>query len=154
MNSVTLTKKQARRFLLTHQGLWPPYEVKGKAGILDFIHRVGCIQFDPLNIVGHNPDLVLQARVSNFRPVMLQELLYKLDKMGFPLQTISSGGLKSQRMTAVPADNRQNAANADQKLVEKLTFFVLSGYVPVSFQQSPSITFPFENRFWAQHGQK
>ncbi|MCP4540998.1 MAG: winged helix-turn-helix domain-containing protein [Chloroflexi bacterium] len=74
--NLILTNQQARRFLLAHQGLWPSYEVGGKAGIRDYVRRVGCIQFDPLNIVGRNPDLVLQARFSDFRPEMLQELLY------------------------------------------------------------------------------
>lgn len=77
MDKLTITKQQARRFILAHQGLWPPYELEGKPGVLDYIRRVGCIQFDPLNIVGHNPELVLQARVADFYPVMLQELLYK-----------------------------------------------------------------------------
>ncbi len=81
MERLTLTKQQARRFVLAHQGLWPPYELAGKAGILEYIHRVGCIQYDPLNIVGRNPELVLQARVPSFRPVMLQELLYKDRKL-------------------------------------------------------------------------
>lgn len=55
--------------------------MEGKLGILNFIHRVGCIQFDPLNIVGRNPELVLQARVSDFQPRMLQELLYEDQKL-------------------------------------------------------------------------
>jgi uncharacterized protein YcaQ len=76
-----ITKQQARRFILAHQGLWSPYELEGKPGVLDYIRRVGCIQFDPLNIVGHNPELVLQARVADFGPVMLQELLYKDRKL-------------------------------------------------------------------------
>jgi len=79
--SVELTKRQARRFILAHQGLWPPYELEGKSSVLDYIHRVSCIQFDPLNIVGRNPELVLQARVSDFRPVMLEELLYEDRKL-------------------------------------------------------------------------
>jgi uncharacterized protein YcaQ len=77
MGKLTLTKQQARRLVLAHQGLWPPYELEGKSGLLDYVRRVGCIQFDPLNIVGHNTELVLQARVSDFRPLMLQELLYE-----------------------------------------------------------------------------
>jgi uncharacterized protein YcaQ len=76
-----LSKSQARRFLLSYQGLLPPYEFQGKAGVLDFIRRVGCIQFDPLNIAGHNPELVLQARVAGFRPEMLRELLYEERKL-------------------------------------------------------------------------
>lgn len=70
------TKQQARRAILAHQGLWPPHELEGKAGALDYIGRVGCIQFDPLNIVGQNPELVLQARISGFQPEILRELLY------------------------------------------------------------------------------
>ena len=76
-----ITKRQARRFILSHQGLWPPYEMQGKPGVLSHVRRVGCIQFDPLNIVGHNPELVLQARVSDFRPLMLRELLYQDRKL-------------------------------------------------------------------------
>ena len=81
MGTLTLTKQQARQFILAHQCLWPPHELEGKAGVLEYIRRVGCIQFDPLNIVGRNPELVLQARVSGFQPVMLQELLYKDRKL-------------------------------------------------------------------------
>lgn len=77
MEPIHLNNRQARRFLLRHQGLWPPYQLKSKDEILDFIQRVACIQFDPLNIVGNNPELVLQARVHNFQTNLLQELLYK-----------------------------------------------------------------------------
>lgn len=74
---LTLTKSQARRFLLTHHGLWGAATYQGKPGILDFIRRVGCIQFDPLDIVGHNSELVLQARLPDFLPEMLYDLLYE-----------------------------------------------------------------------------
>jgi uncharacterized protein YcaQ len=74
---ITLTKQQARHFVLAHQGLWPPHELEGKHGIVNYIRRVGCIQFDPLDIVGHNSELVLQARIAGFEPDMLQELLYQ-----------------------------------------------------------------------------
>jgi len=67
--------------MLAHQGLWPPQNLSGKAGILDYIRRVGCIQFDPLNIAGRNPELVLQARVTGFRPELLDQLLYEDRKL-------------------------------------------------------------------------
>ena len=79
--TITLTNQQARRVLLAHQGLWPPHDLHGKAGALDYIRRVGCLQFDPLDIVGRNPDLMLQARVADYRPAMLQELLYEDRKL-------------------------------------------------------------------------
>lgn len=73
---LTITKQQARQFLLAYQGLSPSFQFHGKSGILDYIERVGCIQFDPLDVVGRNPELVLQARVDDFKPTMLKELLY------------------------------------------------------------------------------
>jgi uncharacterized protein YcaQ len=73
----TITRQQARRLMLAHQNLWPPRALQGKAGALEHMRRVRCIQFDPLNIVGRNPELVLQARVGDFQPSMLEELLYE-----------------------------------------------------------------------------
>jgi uncharacterized protein YcaQ len=81
MHTLTLTNRQARRFLLAHQALWPPYQLADKDDLLDYLRRVGCIQYDPLNIVGNNPELVLQARVADFRPGMLQDLLYEQRKL-------------------------------------------------------------------------
>ena len=76
-NKVTLTREQAKRFILLHQGLLPPRQLQEKAEIMELFARLGCIQYDPLNIVGHNSELVLQSRVSKFRPEILEELLYK-----------------------------------------------------------------------------
>ena len=77
MKKITLTNQQARRFILAHQNLRPPHSLAGKSGVMEHIRRVGCIQFDPLNIAGRNPELVLQARVRDFKPAMLDELLYQ-----------------------------------------------------------------------------
>lgn len=72
-----ITKAQARRFLLMYHGLWTKPAFKGKEGILMYFRRVGCVQFDPLNIVGFNHELVLQSRIKGFKPEMLTDLLYK-----------------------------------------------------------------------------
>ena len=74
---VKLTRLQARRFLLAHQSLWPPRKLKGKQAILEFVRSVGTIQFDPINVVGRNADLVLQSRINGYKPKMLHELLYE-----------------------------------------------------------------------------
>ena len=74
--TLRLSRAEARRFLLAHQHLWPPRALAGKAGTLDFIRHVGCIQYDPVNLVGQNPELVLQARVADYTPALLAELLY------------------------------------------------------------------------------
>ena len=63
--------------MLAYNSLWPPRALRGIGGILDYIRRVGCIQFDPLDIAGQNAELVLQSRVGDFQPAMLRELLYQ-----------------------------------------------------------------------------
>ena len=48
-----------------------------KRGAKAFLKKVRSIQFDPINVVGRNPDLVLQSRVKDFSPELLDTLLYK-----------------------------------------------------------------------------
>lgn len=74
--TILLTKQQARRCLLAYHRLLPGHKLSGKEGILEYIRQVGCVQFDPLDIVGHNSDLVLQSRVGDYRREMLRQLLY------------------------------------------------------------------------------
>ncbi len=74
--NVHLSKIEARRFLLAHQCLWPPRRLHGQDGLLDFIRHIGSIQYDPVNLVGQNPELVLQARVAGYTPALLAGLLY------------------------------------------------------------------------------
>ncbi|MDE5894055.1 MAG: winged helix DNA-binding domain-containing protein [Acetatifactor sp.] len=76
MSELYLTKKEARRFILYKQGLLGDYRFIGKSGILDFIRQAGCIQFDPIDICGKNPEIVLQSRIGGFTKTMLYELLY------------------------------------------------------------------------------
>lgn len=73
---MTITRDQARRFLLLRHNLLPPRSLTGTEGILSFLRRVRSIQFDPLDRVGTNPLLVLQSRIAGFRPEQLRDLLY------------------------------------------------------------------------------
>lgn len=77
MISYTISKRQARLFLLAHQKLSSSALPAGKLSIYDYVRHVGCIQYDPLNITGHNHELVLQSRIPDFTPDLVQELLYK-----------------------------------------------------------------------------
>ena len=73
----SITRHQARMFILTKQGLIGPYRFAGKSGAYDYVRQAGCIQFDPVDVCGKNAELTLQSRVKGFRKNMLAELLYK-----------------------------------------------------------------------------
>jgi hypothetical protein len=73
----SITRQQARQFILSKQGLIGPYRFAGKDGAYDYVRQAGCIQFDPVDVCGKNAELTLQSRVKGFRKNMLAELLYK-----------------------------------------------------------------------------
>lgn len=73
----TISKEEARNFLVNYQGLNGAEKRKGLEGVLDYFNKVRCVQFDPLDVVGRNADLVLQSRITNYRSEVLQGLLYK-----------------------------------------------------------------------------
>jgi len=77
MEIIKLSKEEMRRFLVTYQGLCAGKQFAGKEGVLEFIKRVGCVQYDPLDVVGRNADLVLQSRIEDYSERMLYDLLYK-----------------------------------------------------------------------------
>jgi uncharacterized protein YcaQ len=63
-----LSKKDARRLLVSYH--FQPTSLRGA------FQRLGSIQYDPLNPVGRNHDLVLQARVPGYRVGDWEELAY------------------------------------------------------------------------------
>jgi uncharacterized protein len=77
MDTVVITKQQARQFLLLKHGLIGDYKFSGKEGVLEYVQQTGCIQFDPIDICGKNAELALQSRVKGFTKKMLYELLYQ-----------------------------------------------------------------------------
>lgn len=74
---VHLSNRQAREALVRYHNLDGAEGFRGVEGVRAVMERLGTIQFDPLNVAGRNPDLVLQSRVRGYRPDMLQDLLYR-----------------------------------------------------------------------------
>ena len=74
---LNLTNRQARALLIRWQNLDGADGFRGIDGARAMMDRLGTIQFDPLNVAGRNPDLVLQARVRGYRPDHLRRLLYE-----------------------------------------------------------------------------
>jgi uncharacterized protein YcaQ len=77
----TITRQQARQFILAKQGLIGKYRFTGKDGAYAYVCQAGCIQFDPVDVCGKNAELTLQSRVKNFKKTMLHDLLYKDRKL-------------------------------------------------------------------------
>jgi uncharacterized protein YcaQ len=81
VESVKLTKKQARQFILLKQGLIGDYQFIEEEGVCRYIKQAGCIQFDPIDSCGKNAELVLQSRVKGFDKELLDKLLYEDRKL-------------------------------------------------------------------------
>ena len=74
---VAMTREQARRFILSKQGLLGKYRFAGKSGAYGYVRQAGCIQYDPVDVCGKNAELTLQSRVRGFTKKMLADLLYE-----------------------------------------------------------------------------
>lgn len=74
---LTITRDQARQFILCRQGLLGKHRFIGKDGAYQYVRQAGCIQYDPVDVCGKNAELTLQSRVKGFRRQMLSALLYR-----------------------------------------------------------------------------
>ena len=77
METLNITKEELKSFLIRYQGLSLPNEFESEDGIIKLFERLGSIQYDPLNVVGKNADLVLQSRIPEYRESMLTKMLYQ-----------------------------------------------------------------------------
>ena len=69
-------KQQICNYLVRYQHLCDESTLESTDSIAQYIRKVGCIQYDPLNVVGRNPDLVLQARCSSYKKGDIDKYLY------------------------------------------------------------------------------
>jgi len=74
---IEITRKEARKFLLTYQKLYNPRQLESDEEIVRFIKKIGCIQYDPLNKIARNADLILQSRCKHYEEDILYRLLYE-----------------------------------------------------------------------------
>jgi len=72
-----LTRAQVRAFLLDYHRLRPPRSTDCATGLISTIKHLGCIQYDPINKINPNANLVLQARLAGFQSTDLEQALYQ-----------------------------------------------------------------------------
>jgi len=77
MKQLKLTKQQAREMMIKYHMINTDDHLKGTEGISYIFNRLHAIQYDPLNVVGTNSELVLQSRMIDFKKEMLEEALYQ-----------------------------------------------------------------------------
>jgi len=116
--TLTLSNQEARRFMLAHHYLWPSQKLRGNDGILTIIKRLGCIQFDPINVVGRNTDLVLQSRIVDYNPSLLYELLYESRQLidgwdkGASIYSVNDWPYLSRQRDAMPVYHAERSNEA------------------------------------------
>lgn len=74
-------KEEARYMLCRYHNLDGAESLCGKKGAEEIMQRIHSIQYDPLQVVARNADLVLQARVRDYRESFLYQLLYEEHKL-------------------------------------------------------------------------
>ena len=74
---LTITREQARQFILLRQGLLGKHRFIGKNGAFQYVRQAGCIQYDPVDVCGRNAELTLHSRVKGFTKKTLADLLYR-----------------------------------------------------------------------------
>jgi uncharacterized protein YcaQ len=77
MDTITLSRIAARRFILGRQGLWPGRRWKGKRGVERAIRAMEYLQLDPLQVLVRSQDLALHSRVVDYSPGLWEEACYK-----------------------------------------------------------------------------
>ncbi len=76
MSTYECTIAGVRKYLTAYHHLTASTALKSHDDVPAFVRRVGCIQFDPLEAVGRNADLVLQSRLTDYRRGDLAHKLY------------------------------------------------------------------------------
>ena len=77
----TYSKNEIKLALCRYHNLDGAEDFHGKNGAEKIMKRLGSIQYDPLNVVARNPDLVLQSRVDDYKETQLFDLLYRDHKL-------------------------------------------------------------------------
>lgn len=72
-----LSKQEARELIVKYHMINTNDHPKGMDGIRHIFDRLQSIQYDPLNVVGTNPELVLQSRILDFNKNLLDRALYE-----------------------------------------------------------------------------
>jgi uncharacterized protein YcaQ len=115
--NLTISQKQAKRFLLMKQLLFRPRsKLSGATGVETVFKRLGAIQFDPISPCGNNVDLVLQSRIRGIKKSDYHKWVYE-KRRGFEIY--------QKEMCIVPLDkiNLARGLHTKQEITRVNSFF-------------------------------
>lgn len=72
-----VSREQLRRYLTKLHYETVPAVGSGLEQVCAHVRARRSVQFDPIDVVGRNADLVLQSRIEGYRPSMLQDAVYR-----------------------------------------------------------------------------
>ena len=136
-NTRHITVQTARRYLLMKQGLFGDRRFRGMQGAYEYVRQSGCIQFDPIDVIGQNAELTLQSRVISFRKKHLRDLLYKERKLfDYPDKEMSIIPMEDWPYFHRFRDLSRNNRHRSEQL-EKQTLSYIRNHGPVSSSSLP-----------------
>lgn len=108
------SKEEARRMLCRYHNLDGAEDLRGKDGAQKIMRRIHSVQYDPLNVVARNADLVLQARVRDYKESNLCNLLYKERKLvdGFDKEMCVYESMDFSRFRHVRSEHEKRVVSA------------------------------------------
>src|SRR5690349_11477645 len=113
-----ISSEQARRFLALYH--FTPTDLPG------VLERLGTVQYDPLNPVGRDPDLVFQARLRGYHVDNRQKAAYThrfiydaWDKMASPMR-VSDAPTRALLREKYRPDHGQEILQADTQFAAKV----------------------------------
>lgn len=77
MNPLQVTREQLTRYLVRLHFEFVPAGGDGVEQACAHVRARRSVQFDPIDVVGRNADLVLQSRIDGYRPEMLHQAIYE-----------------------------------------------------------------------------
>ena len=124
---IDVSRATARRFLAIRHFLAPPRSLPAEpVSVMTVVDRLGSLQFDPLEVAGRNHDLVLLARIQDYRREWTDRLLYEerllYETYNKGLSLVPTAELPWYRVTWDASRQRHDGAAFDEHapLVEEL----------------------------------
>ncbi|BCL81307.1 YcaQ family DNA glycosylase [Ktedonobacteria bacterium brp13] len=143
--SIQLSHEEARRFLATYH-----FTQSDLAGIFT---RLGTVQYDPLNPVGRNADLVLQARVPGYRvddwqaAAYTQRLIYDAWDKQACLVPISDWSFRAQTRAYHQPYHDREILQGEPDIVEKI-YAAIDARGPLSSQDFEDRVHMHDDNSW------